>query len=90
MTKYSAKCVLVQDGDTFKTALNNWVRLANVCAPDKGSYDYIIAKAALEDLILGESIVYEEVGKSYGRLVCEVWVGDTHVNRYMRNQGYTC
>ncbi|MBA7699085.1 hypothetical protein ES703_107771 [subsurface metagenome] len=44
MTKYSAVCEYVEDGDTFKTAKGTWIRLANVCAPDKSDGGYEKAK----------------------------------------------
>jgi len=33
MDRFKATCEYVQDGDTFRTAGQNWIRLANVCAP---------------------------------------------------------
>ena len=90
MTKYSAVCEYVEDGDTFKTAKGTWIRLANVCAPDKSDGGYEKAKGTLKNLILGKPITYEEVGTSYERKVAEVWVNDLSVNAYMRELGYTC
>lgn len=90
MAKVSATCGYVQDGDTFRTASNTWIRLANVCAPQLESIEGPKAKRLLEQLILGKAIVYEQVGSSYGRLVAEVWVNGTSVNVYMRRQGYSC
>lgn len=89
MARYTAICEYVQDGDTFRTAKKNWIRLANVCAPDEGQTDYERAKRILEALILGKEIVYEQVGTSYERIVAEVWIDNTSVNGYMRQQGYT-
>ena len=80
----------VQDGDTFRTTKQNWIRLADVCAPDKGEIGYDKAKNILENLILDKNIVYEQVGTSYDRIVAEVWIDDLSVNAYMRQQGYTC
>ena len=90
MASYSAVCEYVEDGDTFRTAMGNWIRLANVCAPKGKTQEGAKAKRILSNLILGKDIVYEKVGTSYGRIVAEVWVGNTHVNAYMRGQGYTC
>jgi endonuclease YncB( thermonuclease family) len=88
--RYYAHCTYVEDGDTFKTAREHRIRLANVCTPEKGRDGYLEAKKALADLILDKGIVYEPVGTSCNRIVAEVWVGATCVNQYMRNQGYTC
>ncbi len=90
MGKVSAVCEYVQDGDTFRTAKQNWIRLADVCAPSIETERGKQAKRILESLILNKNIIYEQVGTSYGRLVAEVWVKNLHVNEYMRQQGYTC
>lgn len=88
--RVSAICEYVEDGDTFRTAKQNWIRLANVCAPDEGEGGYEKAKGTLKNLILGKEIVYEQTGTSYNRIVAEVWVGDLNVNSNMREHGYTC
>ena len=44
MTKYSATCEYVQDGDTFRTANQTWIRLARYDAPDEGEPNYANAK----------------------------------------------
>lgn len=90
MARLSAVCEHVEDGDTFRTGGQNWIRLANVCTPEKGESEFLKAKSILERLILNKSIDYEQVGTSYGRIVAEVWVGGISVNAYMREQGYTC
>jgi len=90
MAKFRATCEHVQDGDTFRTAGGNWIRLANVCAPELNELGGTTAKSTLSRLVLGQTIIYEQVGFDRGRLVAEVWVDGTHVNAYMRRQGYTC
>ena len=90
MAKVRATCTHVQDGDTLRTAKQNWIRLANVCAPELGTYGGTKAKNTLASLVLGKEITYEQVGTSYGRIVADVWINGTHVNAYMRKQGYTC
>lgn len=87
MTRVRAVCEYVQDGDTFRTAGKNWIRLANVRAPDKNEPEFLKAKSILEKLILNRPIVYERV-TSYNRVVAEVWVGSINVNTYMQEQGY--
>ncbi|GAI25418.1 unnamed protein product, partial [marine sediment metagenome] len=52
MARVSAVCEYVQDGDTFRTAGKNWIRLANVRAPDKNEPEFLKAKSILEKLIL--------------------------------------
>ena len=90
MARVSAICEYVQDGDTFRTKGQTWIRLANVCAPELDEVGGTKAKAILESLILDKPITYEQVGTSGGRIVAEVWVNSLHVNAYMRQQGYTC
>ena len=90
MVSFGAICIYVDDGDTFQTAKGDWIRLANVCAPDSGEEGYAEAKNMLSNLILNKEIAYELVGTSYNRIVAEVWVEGINVNEYMRRKGYTC
>ena len=89
-TRIAAFCNYVRDGDTFRTLDGAWIRLANVCAPEAGTYGWFTAKRLLESLILNRWIAYDKVGTSYGRTVAEVWVDGVNVNSYMRRQGYIC
>jgi endonuclease YncB( thermonuclease family) len=88
MAKYTAICEYVQDGDTFRTAKQNWIRLARYDAPDEGEPYFNEAKRLLSSLILNKEIVYEQVGTSYGRIVAEVWQGDRNINDIMLQSGY--
>ena len=88
MASYSATCEYVQDGDTFRTAKQNWIRLARYDAPEEGKPDYAKAKQLLSSLILDKEIVYEEVGKSYNRIVAEVWQASRNINDVMIQSGY--
>ena len=75
-------CVVkVIDGDTFWT--RNKIRLARVNAPEINTPRGIKAKRKLEELILGKTVSYEQVGTSYDRLVAEVWVTGKNVNNIM-------
>lgn len=88
MTKYTATCEFVQDGDTFRTAGQNWIRLARYDAPEEGKPNYAEAKQLLSSLILNKEIVYEQVGTSYNRIVAEVWQANRNINDIMINSGY--
>ena len=90
MVYFGAICINIDDGDTFQTAKGDWIRLANVCAPDYGEDGYVEAKSILSNLILNKEIAYEPVGTSYNRIVVEVWIEGINVNEYMRRKGYTC
>ena len=85
-----ATCEYVEDGDTFRTSRKNWIRLANVCAPELSTAGGAKAKRILAELIFGKRIRYKKCGSSYGRLVADVWVGNLWVNAHMRQLGYTC
>jgi len=86
--KYRTKCVEVHDGDTFLTHSEKWIRLAGVNCPELGKYGSQKATAILARLIEGRTIVYEPVGRSYGRIVANVWVYGRNVNNAMRRYGY--
>ena len=47
MGKYRATCEYVQDGDTFRTAKQNWIRLARHDALEEASPNYANAKNLL-------------------------------------------
>jgi endonuclease YncB( thermonuclease family) len=79
----------VTDGDTFKTHANEYIRLANVLAPEKGQFGYEPAKAALRSLVLYKYVVLDTVAKDvFGRFVCTVWDRSVNINQIMRNIGY--
>jgi endonuclease YncB( thermonuclease family) len=87
--KYNTKCVIVHDGDTCVTRSNKWLRLAGVNCPELGKYGGQNAKAILARLIEGKTITYEPVGRSYARIIANVWVNGRSVNNYMRRLGYS-
>lgn len=81
------KVIEVLDGDTFKTASRkNPVRLARVNAPEKDERGGGAATKALRDLILGEEVTIETVGRSYGRAVANVKLGRRSVNKAMKEK----
>ena len=78
-------CTEVVDGDTFKTADGETIRLEGVNCPEKGQPGWERAKSALEGLILNKMVRYEGVARdSWGRLVARVWVDGVDVNEAMR------
>lgn len=88
MGKLSATCEYVQDGDTFRTAMKNWIRLARYDAPEEGKPNFEEAKQLLSNFILNKEIEYEQVGTSYNRIVAEVWQANININDIMINSGY--
>lgn len=88
MGKLSATCEYVQDGDTFRTAIGNWIRLARYDAPEEGKPNFEEAKQLLSNFILNKEIVYEQVSISYNRIVAEVWQANININDIMINSGY--
>jgi len=88
MGKVTAVCKYVQDGDTFCTEGQNWIRLARYNAPEEGKPNYDEAKQLLSSLTLNKEIVYEQVSTSYDRIVAEVWQGGKNINDIMIQSGY--
>ena len=86
--KVRATCEYVQDGDTFRTKMQNWIRLARYDAPEDGQSGYSEAKKLLSSLILNKEVVYERVGVSYDRIVAEVWQNNRNINDIMLRSGY--
>lgn len=76
----------VIDGDTFETDRRKHpVRLADVDAPRKGEKGYGAAKKALKDLIQGQQVAIETIGrdKKYLGSVARVKSGRKSVNKAM-------
>ena len=84
----TAVCEYVEGGDTFRTAMQDWIRLARYDAPEEGEPDYDDAKQLLSSLILDKEIVYEPVGTSHDRIIAEVWQGVRNINVIMIQSGY--
>ena len=84
----NAICEYVEDGDTFRTTMQDRIRLARYNAPEEGEPNYDDARQLLSSLILDKEIVYEPVGESYGRIVAEVWQGVSNINVLMIQSGY--
>jgi len=63
------------DGDTLH-AKHARIRLANVCAPERGEPGYAEAKAKLTAIINAASSIYFDCSRQdrYGRLVCRMYV----------------
>lgn len=80
------KVVSISDGDTF-TGLDSQnrqvkIRLHGIDAPEKAQAFGNVARKALGDLIEGKTVEIQQVEKGrYGRVVANVHVGGTYVNR---------
>ena len=88
MARYTAICEHVQDGDTFRTRKQNWIRLARYNAPEEDKPNYARAKKLLSSLILHKKIDYEQTGTSYNRIVAEVWQAGVNINDVMIQSRY--
>ena len=86
------KVVSISDGDTF-TGLDSQnrqvkVRLHGIDAPEKAQAFGNVSRKALGDLIEGKTVEIQQVDKDrYGRVVANVHVGSTHVNRELVAKG---
>jgi len=75
----------VTDGDTFTIQGGTRIRLSGVEAAELGAPYSIMAKEHLEKLILSKNIRYEQVSSSFDRIVANVWVDNTNVNKAMKS-----
>jgi endonuclease YncB( thermonuclease family) len=81
----------VIDGDTFKLANNETVRLICVDTPEKGKNGYEEAKIFLSSLVLNKEIILQKDisdKDAYGRLLRYVYVGDIFVNKEIVSNKY--
>lgn len=66
----------VLDGDTFETYRkvrgSNYIRIANVNAPEKHQFGGRGATARLKRQIQGKVVTLKPVGRSYSRIVAKV------------------
>jgi micrococcal nuclease len=80
------------DGDTFKVnrKINgtNYVRLANVDAPERYARGGRTATNILKGMIAGKTITVNPVGRSYNRVVATASFHRKNINRKMNNRGY--
>ena len=71
------------------------VRLSGIDAPEirgKNEAEKLAAqksKLALSEMVFGQDVELKNVGfEKYGRLLCGVYVGKTHVNKWMVDKGF--
>jgi endonuclease YncB( thermonuclease family) len=78
------------DGDTFETTTNiqgtNFVRLARVNAPEKGTARGTKATAILRGLIGGKIVRIDPKAISYGRIVADVYYGGKNISDEMKRR----
>lgn len=90
--EYWGKVVGIADGDTFTFLTGDKqqikVRLSEIDTPERAQPYGTWARQALSDLIFAKEvrIVQDDIDR-YGRLVGHVYVGNTHVNRKMVQDG---
>jgi endonuclease YncB( thermonuclease family) len=90
--EYKGKVVGIADGDTFTQLTADKqqikVRLAEIDTPERAQPFGTRARQALSDLIFSKDvrIVQQDIDR-YGRLVGHVYVGNTHVNRRLVQDG---
>jgi len=86
------KVVAVKDGDTFIILENKQqvtVRLSDIDCPEKKQPFGTRAKQFASDLCFGKLVTVRGAGKHdrYGRLLGEVFVGDTSINKELVRNG---
>jgi len=87
----SFKVVEVIDGDTFKITSgkeDRRVRLIGVNAPEMDKCLSNQAREKLSELVLGKEVVLEDqFSDPYGRIMANVYVGKTYINREILASG---
>ena len=92
--EFYAKVVGISDGDTFKVLYQEnqeiKVRLNHIDAPEKGQPFGKRAKKFASDLCFGKEvkIVRQKKKDRYQRIIAEVFVGETNINKEIVSAGY--
>ena len=92
--EFYAKVVGVSDGDTFKVLYQEnqevKVRLGHIDAPEMGQPFGKSAKKFASDLCFGKEvkIVKQKKKDRYQRIIAEVFVGETNINKEIVRAGY--
>ena len=92
--EFYAKVVGISDGDTFKVLYQenqeDKVRLNHIDAPEKGQPFGKSAKKFASDLCFGKEvkIIRQKKKDRYQRIIAEVFVGETNINKEMVRAGY--
>jgi micrococcal nuclease len=83
--------VEIIDGDTFRLANGDTVRLIGIDAPELSQHGGVLSREYLAHLLLGNPITLErghEDRDNYNRLLRFVYTGDLCINEEMIRQGY--
>jgi micrococcal nuclease len=83
--------VEIIDGDTFKLANGDTVRLTGIDAPELSQPGGVLSREYLAHLLLGKPITLEKGSEDrdkYNRLLRFVYIGDLCINEEMIRQGY--
>lgn len=87
--KLNTLVVNVIDGDTFKIASGETIRLICIDAPELGQAGGNESKSFLESLILGQQVILEkDVSETddYNRLLRYAYINNTFINRELVKQ----
>ena len=91
-SSFEAKVIAVKDGDTIEIIYDSFttrVRLSHIDCPEKGQPFGKAAKTYTSDLCFGRIVRVQAQAKPdrYGRLLAEVFVGDSCINKALVRAG---
>ncbi len=95
----AGKVIKVYDGDTitigavlYEVAYRFSVRLDGIDTPElKGpnKEKAILARDDLSNLVMNKIVQLKNIGnEKYGRILADVYLGDLHVNQWMKDKGH--
>jgi endonuclease YncB( thermonuclease family) len=84
------KVIKVYDGDTITIASLNGIDTPEMKGKNEEEKEIAVkARDALSERIMGKEIRLENVQtEKYGRLLCEVYLGNDHLNKWMIDERY--
>ena len=84
------RVVRVVDGDSFDLKDGRRIRLLSIDAPERDRCLYSEAREKLKNLILDKKVKLKNVvTDDYGRILADVFVNNTHINKMMLLEGLT-
>lgn len=84
-----SRVLFVVDGDSFQLADGRRIRLLAIDSPERGRCGFDEARTHMQELVDKKVVkLTDSITDDYGRILANVWVGETLVNKSMVDGGF--